>query len=141
MRVQMYCIKHIELNADMDKQIISQLLIQISMAIRQGHFDFRTFAFRTKMRECEGESVKMRRRRSESAKMLRRSVICEGEGAIQLLLLRLAHSHFCLCLFCLQEVLVDYIYTVSPKVCRLISEIVGMHALGNRAYYEFLLIF
>lgn len=63
MRAQMYCIKHIELNADMEKKIISYLLIQISMVIRWDHFDFRTFAFMAKMLGCEGESAKVRRRK------------------------------------------------------------------------------
>lgn len=94
MRAQMYCIKHIELNADMEKKIISYLLIQISMVIRWDHFDFRTFAFMAKMVGCKSKSAKMLRR---SVKTWRRK--CEIERVIQHSLLRLAHSHFCLCIF------------------------------------------
>ena len=46
------------------------------MVFRWGHFDLRTFAFRSKMRECEVAKAKVRECDGEGAKVRR----CDGEA-------------------------------------------------------------
>lgn len=90
---------------------------------------------KAKVLKCEGERAKVQRCYGEAwrAKAKERYNYYYFVSHIR----TVAFAFFA----CIQEVLVDYICTVSPKVCQLISEIVGMHGLGNRAYYKFLFIF
>ena len=119
------------------------------MVFRWGHFDLRTFAFRSRCvsaklrrRKCEGATAKERKCEDATAKH-------EDEEAILLSLLR--HRNFALSpsqlrtfafafFDSIQKVSVDYIEfdagTVLAKVFRLIQAIIGTHALGHRAFYE-----